>query len=127
MADELPISDAEWQVMNVVWRDQPVESQRVIDQLAEPNGWSAATVKTMLHRLTRKGALAFRRDGKRYLYRAKVRRDACVRKASRSFIERVFDGMAAPALMHLVKTAKLSDAEIEELRQLLNDRSSNDA
>ena len=122
MADAVAISDAEWQVMNIVWRDQPVEAQQVIDLLAAPNDWSAATVKTMLHRLVKKKALAFDRDGKRYLYRAAVRRGDCVRRASRSFLDRVFNGSAAPALMHLVKTSKLTDAELAELRRLLDDK-----
>lgn len=122
MADAIGISDAEWHVMNVVWRDQPVEAQQVIDQLADANGWSAATIKTMLHRLIKKGALAFEQDGKRYLYRASVRRADCIRQASRSFLDRVFAGAAAPALMHLVKTSKLADEEVAELRRLLNQK-----
>jgi BlaI family penicillinase repressor len=120
MADAITISEAEWQVMNVVWRDQPVEAQAVVEELAAPNGWSAATVKTMLHRLVKKKALAFEQDGKRYLYSATVRQSDCVRQASRSFVERVFGGSAAPALMHLVKNSKLSDSEVAELRRLLD-------
>jgi BlaI family penicillinase repressor len=120
MADAIAISEAEWQVMNVVWRDQPVEAQAVVEELAEPNSWSAATVKTMLHRLVKKKALAFEQEGKRYLYSATVRQSDCVRQASRSFVERVFGGSAAPALMHLVKNSKLTDAEVAELRRLLD-------
>lgn len=120
MADAIAISDAEWHVMNAVWRDQPCEAQQVVDELAEVHSWSAATIKTMLHRLVKKQALEFEQDGKRYLYRASVRRADCVRQASRSFLDRVFGGAAAPALMHLVKTAKLTDDEIAELRRLLH-------
>ncbi len=83
-------------------------SAEVIDKIAAANGWSAATVKTMLHRLVRKGALSTEQVGKKYLYKPAVRRDACVRQASRSFLERVFGGDATPALIHLVKTTKLS-------------------
>jgi len=119
VAKPFSISDAEWQVMNVIWQNQPVESQQVVCQLAEPNHWSAATIKTMLHRLVKKKVLTFDRDGKRYLYSAKARREDCVRQASRSFLDRVFGGSAAPALMHLVKTSKLTSDELAELRHLL--------
>lgn len=122
MAESISISDAEWHVMNVVWRDQPVEASRVVDELATEHGWSVATIKTMLHRLTKKGALAFDRDGKRYLYRATVDRDTTVRQASRSFLDRVFGGAWAPALLQLVDDAKLTEAEVAELRQLLDDK-----
>jgi len=120
MPDAYPISDAEWQVMNVVWQEQPVEAQQVIDELAASNDWTAATIKTMLHRLVKKQVLTFERDGKRYLYSARVRQSDCVRSASRSFLDRVFGGAAAPALMHLVKTSKLTDDEIAEIRRLLD-------
>jgi BlaI family penicillinase repressor len=120
MANPIGISDAEWQVMHVVWRDQPVESQQVIDLLADANDWSAATVKTMLHRLVKKKALAFDRYGKRYLYRAVAKRRDCVRQESRSFIDRVFGGAAAPALNHLVKDTKLTGDEHAELPRHLD-------
>jgi BlaI family penicillinase repressor len=114
------ISDAEWIIMNLVWDCQPVDARQVIDQLAEDNHWSAATVKTMLHRLVKKGVLTHRADGKRYLYRAKVGRQGCVRQASRSFLDRVFGGQAAPALLHFVKNSQLTSEEVEELRELLD-------
>ncbi|MGI9474195.1 MAG: BlaI/MecI/CopY family transcriptional regulator [Rubripirellula sp.] len=118
----MQISDAEWTVMNLVWDSQPIDARSVVAALADDNGWSAATVKTMLHRLVKKGALAHDPDGKRYQYRAIVRRRDCVRRASRSFVDRVFGGETAPALLHLVKSAKLSADEVDQLRAILDDK-----
>ena len=115
----MQISDAEWIVMNLIWGSSPIEAAEVIDKIAADNGWSAATVKTMLHRLVRKGALATEQNGKKYLYTPAVRRDACVRQASRSFLDRVFGGDATPALIHFVKTAQLTVKDAEEIRALL--------
>jgi BlaI family penicillinase repressor len=116
----MQISDAEWIVMNLIWRSSPIEAAEVVDQIAAANGWSQATVKTMLHRLVRKGALATAQNGKKYLYSPAVRREACVRQASRSFLERVFGGDATPALIHFVKAAKLTATDVEEIRALLD-------
>lgn len=116
----MQISDAEWVVMNLIWDSSPIEAAEVVDQIADANVWSPATVKTMLHRLVRKGALATEQNGKKYLYTPAVRRDACVRQASRSFLERVFGGDATPALIHFVKTAKLTAKDVEEIRALLD-------
>ena len=116
----MQISDAEWIVMNLIWSSSPIEAAEVIDRIAADNGWSPATVKTMLHRLVRKGALATEQNGKKYLYTPAVRKDSCVRQASRSFIERVFGGDATPALIHFVKTAKLTAKDVEEIRALLD-------
>jgi len=74
----------------------------------------------MLHRLVRKGALATEQNGKKYVYTPAVHRDACVRQASRSFLERVFGGDPTPALIHFVKTAKLTDKDVEEIRAMLD-------
>ncbi|KAA5539468.1 BlaI/MecI/CopY family transcriptional regulator [Roseiconus nitratireducens] len=120
----MQLSDAEWIVMNLIWDSQPTEASEVIAALGSENGWSGATVKTMLHRLVKKGALHTESVGKKYRYTAAVRRSDCVRRASRSFLERVFGGDAAPALLHLVRTSKLSDSELAELRELLDAKSS---
>lgn len=119
----MQLSDAEWIVMNLIWDSQPTEASDVIAALGSDNGWSDATVKTMLHRLVKKGALTTEQIGKKYRYTAAVRRSACIRKASRSFVDRVFGGDAAPALLHLVKTAKLSEDDLSQLRELLESKS----
>lgn len=116
----MQISDAEWIIMNLIWSSSPIEASEVIDQVAADNGWSAATVKTMLHRLVRKGALSTVQVGKKFLYSPAVRRDACVRQASRSFLERVFGGDVTPALIHFVKTTKLTEKDAAEIRALLD-------
>ena len=120
MASQGPqISDAEWEVMKAVWDGQPVPASEVVDRLGREQGWAPRTVKTMLNRLVAKGALAYEVDGKRFLYRATVRRDACVRHESRSFLARVFGGAAAPAVMHFIEHAKLSPDEVAQLKRLL--------
>ena len=50
-------------------------------------------------------------------------REACARLESRSFLSRVFDGDVAPALLHLLKSADLSPAEIDQLKRLLDEAS----
>ena len=108
--------------MNLIWDSGPTEASHVIAALGADNEWSDATVKTMLHRLVKKGALATEQSGKKYRYTAAVRRSACIRKASRSFLDVVFGGDAAPALLHLVKTSKLSEDELAQLRKLLDSK-----
>ena len=118
----MQISEAEWVVMNLVWDRQPVDARTVIEELSEKHQWSAATIKTMLHRLVKKQALSHKADGKRYLYRASVRRNDCVRRESKSFLTRVFGGDAAPALLHFVKNSKLTADEVKQLRELLDEK-----
>lgn len=113
------ISDAEWEVMNVLWEAAPRTASEVADQLCERMRWHPKTVKTLLGRLVRKGALRYREEGNRYLYRPAVSRQTYVQQESRSFLERVFGGEATPMLVHFVKHAELTDEDIEELRKIL--------
>jgi BlaI family penicillinase repressor len=119
---QVTISDAEWQVMNVVWDGQPLTAQEVIGKLEDQADWAPATVKTMLHRLVKKNVLTYELQGNRYVYRSRARRSDCVRQASRSFLDRVFGGESAPLLAHFLRSSKLSSEEIAELRQILNEQ-----
>ena len=116
------ISDAEWVVMEVLWEHSPQTAGQVVARLADRTQWKEPTVKTMLNRLGRKGALKFDTEGKRYLYRPAVSRQACVRGETRSFAERVFGGEIASMLAHFVADSKLTQKQIDELRRLLDQK-----
>ena len=120
MAEFPRISEAEWQVMDVLWQRSPQTANDVVAALARSVEWEPATIKTMLNRLVKKGALKFKTEGKRYLYAPAVTRDACVRTEGRSFLDRVFGGAAGPLIAHFVEDAKLSKDEIAELRRMLD-------
>ena len=116
------ISDAEWEVMTVLWSDSPLTASDVVDRVAQRNDWNPRTVKTLLNRLVSKGALGFEAEGKRYHYFPKVSRDACIRGKSRSFLASVFGGAVGPMLAHFINEESLSTEEIRELRKILERR-----
>ena len=121
MKQPLPeISDAEWDVMKVVWEHGPLTAGEIVRQLASERRWRPRTIKTLLARLVKKGAAEARQRDGRFFYTARVARDACVRHESRSFLSRVFNGDVAPALVHFLQDAKLSEPEIAELKRILS-------
>jgi BlaI family penicillinase repressor len=113
------ISDSEWNVMKIVWESGPLTAGQIVQAMEGQTDWHPRTIKTLLSRLVKKGAVAMEEDGKRYLYRAKVTREACRRYEARSFLSRVFDGAVAPALVHFLKQSDLSREELEELKKIL--------
>src|SRR5215471_415701 len=113
------ISETEWEVMRVVWLRHPQNAQQIIEALAARDRWHPKTVKTLLNRLVRKGALGFRKEGRAYLYRPLVAEQDCVAAESESFLDRVFGGSLKPMLAHFAETRKLSAGEIAELKRLL--------
>jgi BlaI family penicillinase repressor len=113
------ISEAEWIVMEVLWRKYPVTALEVVQQLSAHKQWQDQTIRTMLRRLIRKKALTYKAHGNVFHYAPAVSRDQCVRGESRSFLQRVFGGTAQPLLLHLMQETKLSPAEIAELKRIL--------
>ena len=119
MAQATPISDSEWDVMEPIWEAGACTAADVIKQLRATHDWNHSTIRTLLARLVEKGALEYDVDGSRYIYRAAVSRQQCVRQKGRSFLEKAFGGDVAALLAHFVTEASLDQDQIEQLRQLL--------
>lgn len=121
--DNVPrISEAEWEVMKILWARSPLVAQEVIEELAGRTDWHHRTIRTLLSRLVKKGALDYSREGRSYLYQPKVAEKECVKAASESFLDRVFGGAIQPMLSHFVSQKKLSKKEIEELKRILEEQ-----
>ena len=114
-------SEAEWKVMRVVWRRPGAAVREIVAELEGETEWSYSTVKTMLARLSEKGALRLEKDGNLYRYTATVGERDARRSAVRSLLDRAFDGTLGSLLHHLVAEEKLSRRDVEELRTLLAD------
>ena len=115
------ISEGEQAVMEVLWAESPLTATEVAERIPDERGWSERTVKTMLGRLLTKGALVHEEDGRRYLYRPAVSRDAYAAKETRRFADRLFGGRAAPLVAHLAEGEGLSAEDIAELEALLKE------
>ncbi|MBI4660187.1 MAG: BlaI/MecI/CopY family transcriptional regulator [Verrucomicrobia bacterium] len=122
MKRPVKISEAEWEVMNLAWKKSPIAASEIVEELAPKNDWAPRTIRTLLSRLVDKGALRFEQEGKRYLYKPKVSMEECVRRESRSFMERVFGGAPASMLINLVKQTEFSPEEIKELKKILAEK-----
>ena len=101
---------------------------RLVVDLEKADEWIAKgaeqseTIRTLLARLVEKGALEYEVDGSRYIYRAAISREKCVRQEGRSFAEKVFNGDVGALLMHFVQDAALDPGQIEEIRDLLDQK-----
>lgn len=115
------IGEGELAVMEVLWAASPLSAADVAERIDPARGWSDSTVKTMLGRLLGKGVLAAEEDGRRYLYRPAVTREAYATGESRRLVDRLFGGRAAPLVAHLADGDGLSADDIAELDALLKE------
>ena len=114
------ISEAEWIVMRVLWKEHPLTAKAVYERLASEIDWSATTVKTLINRLENKGAISFRKVGRAFEFFPVAREEECVRAQNRSFLQRVYGGALQPMLTTLLADEELSQEEIAELKAILD-------
>ncbi len=117
----MQISDAESVVMDVLWKRSPLSADEVVASLSSRQDWQEATVKTLLNRLLKKGAIDAEKDGRRYLYAPVLQRGDWVQGESESLLDRLFGGRVAPLVAHFSEQRKLSRKDIAELRKLLQE------
>ena len=115
------ISDAEQIIMEALWKQNPQTAHEVVAETAEPNGWSDATVRTLLNRLLKKEAISAEKVNRQYLYRPLLECNAFVKTESQKFLGRFFDGKLAPFVSQFVGENGLKEQDITELKQLLKD------
>ncbi|WP_297437921.1 BlaI/MecI/CopY family transcriptional regulator [uncultured Clostridium sp.] len=123
MSDIPKISEAEWQVLKVIWDSPKITASLIIESLKDREEWKSSTVKTLINRLLTKNAIGYEKLGKEYLYYALIEEDECVIKESESFLDRVFNGSINSMVLGFVKSQKLSKDEITELRNILDESS----
>jgi predicted transcriptional regulator len=117
----MAISEAESVVMDVLWQRAPLSADEVVAALAARTDWQEPTIKTLLNRLLKKGAIAAERDGKRYLYRPLLKRADYVHSESKTLLDRLFDGRVAPLVAHFSERRKLSKKDLAELKKLIGE------
>ena len=86
------ISEAEYEVMKVIWKDAPVSTNEVTEKLTRTTEWSPKTIQTMLKRLVNKGALTYVKEGRVFVYSPLVEEEEYVSQKSSSFLSRYYDG-----------------------------------
>lgn len=114
------ISDAEWEVMKIIWINSEISSTNIIQELKDKFQWKPATVKSMINRLLNKNAIGFNKSSYEYLYFPLVSEDECIKLESQSFVNRVFNGSIKSMLLTFAQSEEISEKDIAELKNILD-------
>ena len=117
----MKLTEAEWQIMNALWKRYPATAREIIGQMEIDNGWAYTTVKTMLTRLAVKRAVSEEKRGNTSWYTPLVDQSSARKSALVTVFDRVLDGTVAPLLNFLIEERKLSRKEREELIRMLRE------
>ena len=116
-----PISEAEREIMEVLWQRAPRSAEEILAEVGPRRHWQEGTVKSLLNRLLRKRAVKAARDGRRYLYRPLLSRERYLLEESKGLLDRLFGGRVAPLVAHFSEQRKLSKRDIAELKRLIGE------
>lgn len=121
--DDLQLSGSEWDLMKILWDNSPAS----VNQIAELTPqWHPKTVRTMLIRLQKKGAVEYEVVDGIQNFKPVYDREYCESSATQSFMQRVFDGALTPMIAHFTRKQKLTDDEKKALIALLQDNKAQD-
>jgi BlaI family penicillinase repressor len=114
------LTEAEWEIMKVVWERQPCAAGTVQEELARTRDWAYSTVKTTMDRMVEKGFLKIERIRNLQLFTACVSEVEAKRGELRKMLKRAFDGALTPMMQFLIEHEGLSQEEASKLRELAN-------
>lgn len=119
------ISESEWEVMKLLWNKNPLTSEEIINCLNEDKNWTKQTIKTFIIRLTKKGAVGYKKEGRMYKYFPLVDEKDCRRYENKSFLQKVYNGSIGVLISNFLEEETLSTNEIEELEKILKEKKKN--
>ena len=119
------ISEAEYEVMKIVWKNAPISTNEVTDKLTKTTTWSPKTIQTLLKRLVQKEALTYEKESRVFVYTPLVQEDEYLDHENDSFLKRFYNGNLTSMMTNFLEKDNLSDAEIRDLQNLLSKKSQN--
>jgi BlaI family penicillinase repressor len=121
---ELPkISEAELEIMKVLWEKSPQTANEVIEKLEPTMDWNPKTIRTLINRLVQKKAVSYHQDkGSMYAYYPLVSQDSYLQIETKSLLNRFYGAAFKPLLVNFLKEEKLSSEDIDELKRILNEK-----
>ena len=110
------ITDAEWEILKIIWANSEISSSNIIKELKDTSKWKPATIKTLINRLLNKNAIGFNKIGYEYIYFPLVSKNDCINLESYSFVNKVFNGSIKSMLMAFVCSGLISESDINKLK-----------
>jgi BlaI family penicillinase repressor len=114
------LTEAEWEIMKVVWEKQPCAAGTVQETLTKTRDWAYSTVKTTMDRMVEKGFLTIKRIRNVQLFHPSISEVDAKRGEFRKMLKRAFDGALTPMMQFLIEHEGLSKKEASQLRKLVN-------
>ena len=112
--------DSEIKVMEIIWQAEPITAKQVSLIAAETIGWNKNTTYTILKKLESKGAI--KREEPGFICTSLVSRDEIQKAETQSLVDKLFGGSKKALFSALLEDEKLTESDIQELRDMIERR-----
>lgn len=120
MAKKNPITDAELQIMEVLWDSaEPLSAYEIRQRLNEKNQWERTTVLTLIRRLVEKEFISQEKK-EVYYYSAVLEKGPYLKEETKQFIDRLYRGSSKDLIATLFQDKSLTEEDVRELRGYFN-------
>lgn len=119
MANLPQISDSEYEIMKVIWEQNPISTNDICIRVEPLRGWNSKTVHTLLTRLYHKKAVTYEKKGRMFYYSPLIQKDDYLSHETHSFLNRFYNGEMAPMLSKFLSEEPVSTDELQELSNLI--------
>ena len=120
----MQISDAEWQVMKIIWMQGEQTSTDLIRVLAERFDWSKSTIQTLLARLVEKECLTRKKEGKSFVYSALLTLDQSRDLLVQDIKDKVCSRRIKNLLADLIMECDFTLADLVDLETVISSKKS---
>ncbi len=119
------ISEAEWEVMRIIWTLGQAYTSQIIEQLQAKKDWSESTIKTLIRRLVKKGCLSIDKQGRKFIYCPTISENQMMVSQTEEMMGHMCDMHKGKMLIDILKTVPLSQADIQTMQAELQERMKN--
>ncbi len=113
------LTEAEWEIIQVVWEHQPCAAPTVQEELEARKNWTYSTVKTLMDRMVGKGLLSTERIRNLILYRSAITQEDARRGELLRTVKRAFGGAFTPMMQFMLESDTLSQKELTQLENMI--------
>ncbi|MGN0409177.1 MAG: BlaI/MecI/CopY family transcriptional regulator [Candidatus Fimousia sp.] len=113
------ISEAEYEIMKIIWDESPISTNDVCKKVPASHNWSQKTIHTLLSRLTAKHVITYEKRGRMYYYYPIISKKRYLNQENHQFLNRFYNGEMTPMLSSLLSDEKISDQELNAMYQLI--------
>ena len=116
------ISEAEYEIMKILWEEYPLSTNEICERAQKNHNWNQKTIHTLLSRLNNKQVISYEKRGRMYYYFPVISQNKYLEQENHHFLDRFYNGKAAPMLSALLSNEKISDSDLKEMYDMIQSK-----